>query len=59
MGCGQGERSSPIRNRFQAGLSLPLYAWTYRSQIQAADARLRAATAQRAAVPPPATPWAR
>jgi outer membrane protein TolC len=45
----QGERDSPVRNRFQAGLSLPLYFWTYRSQIRAADARLQASLAQRAA----------
>ncbi|MBC6605419.1 TolC family protein [Hymenobacter sp. BT188] len=45
----QGERDSPVRNRFQAGLSLPLYFWTYRSQVQAADARLQASLAQRAA----------
>jgi outer membrane protein TolC len=45
----QGERGSPVRNRFQAGLSLPLYFWTYRSQIRAADARLQASLAQRAA----------
>jgi outer membrane protein TolC len=45
----QGDRDSPVRNRFQAGLSLPLYFWTYRSQIRAADARLQASLAQRAA----------
>ncbi|MGY2132088.1 TolC family protein [Hymenobacter sp. HD11105] len=45
----QGDRDSPVRNRFQAGLSLPLYFWTYRSQIRAADARMQASLAQRAA----------
>jgi outer membrane protein TolC len=45
----QGDRDSPVRTRFQAGLSLPLYFWTYRSQIRAADARLQASLAQRAA----------
>ena len=45
----QGERDSPVKNRFQAGLSLPLYFWNYRSQIRAADARLQASLAQRAA----------
>ena len=45
----QGERGTPFGNRLQGGLSLPLYFWQYRAQNRAAEARLRAAEAGRAA----------
>ncbi|UYZ61173.1 TolC family protein [Hymenobacter latericus] len=40
------ERNSPYRYRFQVGLSVPLWFWTYRSQLQAATARAEAASAE-------------
>lgn len=45
----QGERGAPFGNRLQGGVSLPLYFWQYRAQNRAAEARLRAAEAGRAA----------
>lgn len=42
----QGLADSPIRYRFQFGVSVPLYFWTYRAQLQAATARANAAQAQ-------------
>ncbi|GAB3840861.1 hypothetical protein GCM10028821_46440 [Hymenobacter jeollabukensis] len=42
----QGERNSPYGYRFQAGVSVPLWFWTYRSQLQAATARSQAASAE-------------
>ena len=42
----QGLNDSPTRYRFQYGVSVPLYFWTYRSQLQAATARASAAQAQ-------------
>ena len=42
----QGLNDSPARYRFQLGVSVPLYFWTYRSQLQAATARTGAAQAQ-------------
>ncbi|GAB2960472.1 hypothetical protein GCM10027048_30260 [Hymenobacter coalescens] len=42
----QGERTSPYGYRFQAGVSVPLWFWTYRSQLQAATARSQAASAE-------------
>jgi cobalt-zinc-cadmium efflux system outer membrane protein len=43
----QGPRETPQLYRLQAGLTLPLYFFLNRSRTQAAEARLRAATAQR------------
>lgn len=45
----QGPRDAPFRDKLQGGLSLPLYFWQYRAQNRAAEARLRAAQAGRAA----------
>ncbi len=45
----QGERGATFGNRLQGGVSMPLYFWQYRAQNRAADARLRAAEAGRAA----------
>ena len=42
----QGFAESPYRYRVQLGVSVPLYFWTYRAQLQAATARLGAAQAQ-------------
>ncbi|GAA4381103.1 TolC family protein [Hymenobacter koreensis] len=42
----QGFENSPMRYRFQFGVSVPIWFWTYRSQLQAATARERAATYQ-------------
>ena len=42
----QGLRDSPYRYRLQFGVSVPIYFWTYRSQLQAATARAGAARAQ-------------
>ncbi|WP_084549230.1 TolC family protein [Hymenobacter psychrotolerans] len=42
----QGFENSPIRYRFQFGLSVPIWFWTYRSQLQAATARSQAASYQ-------------
>lgn len=45
----QAGRDNPFGNRLQGGLTLPIYFFLNRSRTQAAEARLRAATAQRAA----------
>lgn len=45
----QAGRDNPFANRLQGGLTLPVYFFLNRSRTQAAEARLRAATAQRAA----------
>ncbi|WP_345059640.1 TolC family protein [Hymenobacter glaciei] len=42
----QAFADSPIKYRLQFGVSVPLYFWTYRSQLQAATARTKAAQAQ-------------
>ncbi len=42
----QGFAESPYRYRLQFGVSVPLYFWTYRAQLQAATARAGAARAQ-------------
>ncbi|MDB5236339.1 MAG: hypothetical protein JWR44_3332 [Hymenobacter sp.] len=42
----QGFAESPYKYRLQLGVSVPLYFWTYRSQLQAATARNKAALAQ-------------
>jgi outer membrane protein TolC len=42
----QGFADSPLRYRLQLGVSVPIYFWTYRSQLQAATARTQAARAQ-------------
>ena len=42
----QGFAESPHRYWMQFGVSVPLYLWTYRSQLQAATARAGAARAQ-------------
>ncbi|TDN36946.1 TolC family protein [Hymenobacter sp. UV11] len=42
----QGFAESPYKYRLQFGVSVPLYFWTYRSQLQAATARSGAARAQ-------------
>ena len=42
----QGFADSPYKYRLQFGVSVPLYFWTYRSQLQAATARAGAARAQ-------------
>ena len=42
----QGLADSPFRYRLQFGVSVPLYFWTYRAQLQAATARAAAAQAQ-------------
>lgn len=42
----QGLGDSPSRYRMQFGVSVPLYFWTYRSQLQAATARANVAQAQ-------------
>ena len=39
----QGYDYSPTRYRFQFGVSLPIWFWTYRAQLQAATARSEAA----------------
>ena len=39
----QAFENSPLRYRFQFGVSVPIWFWTYRSQLQAATARSRAA----------------
>ncbi|MBF9238656.1 TolC family protein [Hymenobacter sp. BT683] len=39
----QGFENSPIRYRFQFGVSVPVWFWTYRAQLQAATARTQAA----------------
>jgi cobalt-zinc-cadmium efflux system outer membrane protein len=46
----QGPRETPTLYRMQAGITLPVYFFLNRSRTQAAEARLRAATAQREAV---------
>lgn len=45
----QAGRDNRFGNRLQGGLTLPVYSLLNRSRTQAAEARLRAATAQRAA----------
>lgn len=45
----QAGRDNPFGNRLQGGITLPVYFFLNRSRTQAAEARLRAATAQRAA----------
>ena len=45
----QGPRETPQLYRLQAGLTLPVYFFLNRTRTQAAEARLRAATAQREA----------
>ena len=42
----QAFENSALRYRFQFGLSLPIWFWTYRSQLQAATARSQAARYQ-------------
>lgn len=42
----QGLADSPYKYRLQFGVSVPLYFWTYRSQLQAATARVGVARAQ-------------
>ena len=42
----QGLSDSPTRYRFQFGVSVPIWFWTYRSQLQAATARSQAARYQ-------------
>ncbi len=42
----QGFADSPYKYRLQFGVSVPLYFWTYRSQLQAATARRKVAQAQ-------------
>jgi cobalt-zinc-cadmium efflux system outer membrane protein len=42
----QGLADSPYKYRLQFGVSVPLYFWTYRSQLQAATARANVAQAQ-------------
>ena len=42
----QGFAESPYRYRLQFGVSVPLYFWTYRAQLQAATARSQAAQFQ-------------
>ena len=42
----QGFADSPYKYRLQFGVSVPLYFWTYRSQLQAATARSQAAQYQ-------------
>ena len=42
----QAFEDSPFRYRLQFGVSLPIWFWTYRSQLQAATARSKAAQAQ-------------
>ncbi len=45
----QGPRDASFGNKLQGGISLPLYFWQYRAQNRAAEARVRAAEAGRAA----------
>ncbi|TGE25238.1 TolC family protein [Hymenobacter aquaticus] len=42
----QAFADSPYKYRLQFGVSVPIYFWTYRSQLQAATARTKAAQAQ-------------
>ncbi|TGE29354.1 TolC family protein [Hymenobacter metallicola] len=42
----QAFENSALHYRFQFGVSVPIWFWTYRSQLQAATARRRAATSQ-------------
>ena len=42
----QGFADSPYQYRLQFGVSVPMYFWTYRSQLQAATARTKGAQAQ-------------
>ncbi|GAB2954491.1 hypothetical protein GCM10027048_19900 [Hymenobacter coalescens] len=42
----QGFENSPIRYRFQFGVSVPIWFWTYGAQLQAATARSQAASYQ-------------
>ncbi|MCC2547448.1 TolC family protein [Hymenobacter sp. BT175] len=42
----QAFANSPLRYRLQFGVSVPVWAWTFRAQLQAATARTRAAEAQ-------------
>ncbi|PJJ54942.1 TolC family protein [Hymenobacter chitinivorans] len=42
----QAFADSPFKYRLQFGVSVPIYFWTYRSQLQAATARTKAAQAQ-------------